>query len=83
MGCTEMRRARFALVVAGVLGVVGGSPVIAETPGGTPLPSGQRFESPEHGIAVTMPRGWLNTQGSAIAPDLRVGHRRSLDRWLR
>jgi hypothetical protein len=55
-----MRRARSALVVIGALGVAGGSPVIAEGPGGTPLPSGQRFEFPEHGIAVTMPAGWLN-----------------------
>jgi hypothetical protein len=63
-----MRSACTALLVVLSLGVVIGSPANAESPRGTPLPSGQRFEFPEYGVAVTMPAGWLDSWDSPSLP---------------
>ena len=67
-----MRSASTALLVVLSLGVATGSSASAASPGGTPLPSGHRFEFPEHGVAVTMPAGWLNQWATPSLPIFEV-----------
>jgi hypothetical protein len=42
--------------------------VAAQTPPGTPLPADQRFEFPDHGIAVSVPYSYVNQWESPSLP---------------
>lgn len=55
-----------ALVCA--LVVVTGASAIAQRPRSSPLAEDQRFEFPDHGIALTIPAGWRVTTGAQGLP---------------
>ena len=62
-----VRLAVSALLVCALV-VVTGTSAIGQRPGPSPLAEDQRFEFPDHGLALTVPAGWRVTQGGQGLP---------------
>ena len=65
-----MRRVSAIPASVALLGLISASAAGAATPQGTPLPTDERVEFPEHGIAVSLPHSYLLDR--QVSPSLPI-----------